>query len=308
MTDRKENRKHLYYLHELSDFKVDSDDPDVRGWPVKDVDNKVVGKVDNLLVSKEKKRVVYLDVEVDESIIEANHDPYGKSASGDVHEFINKEGENHLILPVGLARLNTDDNFVYTDRIDHRTFAETKRMEKGYDVDRDYEIVVLESYNRDRDNAGRNAGAVGDRDRDLKTRDRDTGMDGDRNRMSEVDRETNVGRRDSDSKIGTGDTGSNLAGRDKNAELGRKDRETELEEERRRMRESDRKNDFDNEGNIAGRSGTLADNDRSTIDRDRDALTGDESGKYSDRRRSGNIPEDDSFYDRGEFDYTKYRR
>lgn len=146
-----EKKKHLYYLNELSDFKVDSDDPDVRGWKVKDVDNRVVGKVDNLLVSKEKKRVVYLDVEVDKSIIDANHDPYGKPASGDVHEFMNKDGENHLILPIGLARLNRDEKYVYTDSIDHRTFAETKRKEKGADVDRDYEVVVLESYNRDRD-------------------------------------------------------------------------------------------------------------------------------------------------------------
>ncbi|WP_211222975.1 photosystem reaction center subunit H [Salinimicrobium terrae] len=228
MSDRKENRKHLFYLHELSDFKVDSDDPDVRGWSVKDVDNKVVGKVDNLLVSKEKKRVVYLDIEVDKSIIDANHDPYGKPASGDVHEFINKEGENHLILPVGLARLNVDDKFVYTDKIDHRTFAETKRVEKGYDVDREYEVVVLESYNRD----------------------------------------------------------------------DRQDRD----EERRVVKDTDK------ERSTSDRDRTLTDRDRGAVDRDRDPLTGNESGKYSDRRNSGTIPEDDSFYDRGEFDQTKYRR
>ena len=150
MSDEK-NRKHLYYLNELSDFKVDDDDPDVRGWKVKDTENQVIGKVDNLLVSKEKKRVVYLDIEVDNSIIDANHDPYGKPAGG-VHEFINKDGENHLILPVGLARLDKDEKCVYSDQITHQTFAETKRVERGYDVDRDYELVVLESYNRDLDN------------------------------------------------------------------------------------------------------------------------------------------------------------
>ncbi|MFD0975189.1 photosystem reaction center subunit H [Salinimicrobium gaetbulicola] len=151
MTDKK---KHLYYLNELSDYKVDSDDPDVRGWPVKDVDNRVIGKVDNLLVSKERKRVVYLDVEVDSSIIDANHDPYGKPAEDNIHEFINKEGQNHLIIPIGLARLNTSEKYVYSDRINHRTFAETKRMEKGYDVTREYEVAVLESYNRDLEDTG----------------------------------------------------------------------------------------------------------------------------------------------------------
>lgn len=149
MTDDKNKRKHLFYLDELSDYKVDSDDPDVRGWKVQDVDGRVVGKVDNLLVNKEKKRVVYLDVEVDKSIIDANHQPYGQPASGNVHEFINEDGENHLIIPIGLARLNTDDKYVYTDKINHRTFAETKRRRRDADIDRDYEVVVLESYNRD---------------------------------------------------------------------------------------------------------------------------------------------------------------
>ena len=143
-----ERRKNLYYLDELSDYKIASDDPDVRGWDVKDKDNRVIGKVDNLLVNKDREQVVYLDVEVDNSIIEANHDPYGKSSSSEVHEFLNKDGEEHIIIPVGLVSLNEDQNFVYTDRIDYQTFSETKRFEKGSAVDRDYEVIVLESYDR----------------------------------------------------------------------------------------------------------------------------------------------------------------
>lgn len=264
MTDRKENRKHLYYLNELSDFKVDSDDPDVRGWTVKDIDNRTVGKVDNLLVSPEKKRVLYLDIEVDKSIIDANHDPYGKSSS-EVHEFINKDGENHLILPIGMARLNLDEKYVYSDKLNHQTFAETKRMEKGYDVDRDYEVVVLESYNRDFD-----------RDR------------------RDYDRDRNVG---------TGRTDSDIMG----SHTGATRRETSLDEERRRMQEADQRRDrdrdlTDSDSHIAGRS---FDRDRDT-DRDRDSLTGRESGTHS-ARNTGRIADNDSFYDRGEFDYERFR-
>ena len=270
MTDKKENRKHLYYLHELSDYKVDSDDPDVRGWPVKDVDNRVVGKVDNLLVSKEKKRVLYLDIEVDKTIIDANHDPYGKSSS-DVHEFLNKDGENHLILPIGMARINVDDKFVYTDRINHQTFAETKRMEKGYDVDRDYEVVVMESYNR------------------------------------RYDDDVHSGRTDRDRNIGTGSTDSDITG-SHTSTIGK---ESTLDEERRRMQEADRRNrDRDHEENIAGRSvdrdRPLSDRDTGGSHRDRDSLTGRESGTYS-GRDSGRIADNDSFYDRGEFDYERFR-
>ena len=151
-----DKKKNLYFLHELSDYKVESDDPDVRGWKIKDADGRVVGKVDNLVVNKERKKVVYLDVEVDKSILEADHKPHGKPAKGEVHEFINKNGENHLIIPIGLASLNTDEKYVYTDKINYKTFAETKRMEKGATNDRDYELVVLESYNRDRNNSGSN--------------------------------------------------------------------------------------------------------------------------------------------------------
>ncbi|WP_156100717.1 hypothetical protein [Gillisia sp. Hel_I_29] len=144
----KEN-KHLYYLEELSDYKVDSHYSDVTGWPVKDLNNRVIGKVDNLLVNKELERVVYLDVEVDRSIIEANHDPYGRPANIEIREFVNKEGENHIIIPIGMVSIDDDQKFVYTESIDHQTFSETKRVNRGTLIDRDYEKVVLGSYNRE---------------------------------------------------------------------------------------------------------------------------------------------------------------
>lgn len=147
-----ENKKHLYYLHELSDYKVADGYPDVRGWDVKDFDNRVIGKVDNLLVNKDSQRVVYLDIEVDKSIIDAKHDPYGRPSNFDVKEFVNKDGENHIILPIGMVDLNSDSNYVYTDIIDHKTFSETKRIRKGDNVGRNYERMVMSSYDRRKDN------------------------------------------------------------------------------------------------------------------------------------------------------------
>jgi len=145
----KDKERNLYYLNELSDYKVASDDPDVRGWEVKDKDRRTVGKIDNLLVNKSSERVVYLDVEVDNSIIEANHKPYSQSAESGVHEFLNKDGENHLIIPIGLATLDKENKIVNTESIDYRTFAEAKRFKKGDDIKRDYEIIILDNYNRD---------------------------------------------------------------------------------------------------------------------------------------------------------------
>ncbi len=188
MANKNENNKkekNLFYLNELSDYKIASDNPDVRGWQVKDADNRVIGKVDNLLVNKSTERVVYLDVEVDKSIIDADHDPYGQPADSDVHGFINKEGENHIIIPVGLVNVNHDPDFVTTNRINHQTFAETKRIEKGSAINREYEVVVLDSYGRERDDYDKDAQYT-DRDND-RDRDRDVNAGKDRGRIPDDD-------------------------------------------------------------------------------------------------------------------------
>ena len=141
--------KHLYNLDELSDYKVASDDPDVRSWEVRDADNRVIGKVDSLLVNKTAKRVVYLDVEVDKSIIDAKHDPYGRPQNVELREFVNKDGDNHVIVPIGMVNLDKENKTVLAHAIDHRTFAETKRYHKGDPINREYETAVLGSYNRE---------------------------------------------------------------------------------------------------------------------------------------------------------------
>ncbi|SRR5690606_4174006 len=144
----KNEEKHLYNLDELSDYKVASDDPDVRGWDVRDADNRVIGKVENLLVNKNLERVVYLDVHVDKTIIDARHDPYGRPNHIDIREFVNKDGENHVIVPIGMVNLDKEHKNILANGIDHRTFSETKRYRHGETLNRDYEEVVLKSYNR----------------------------------------------------------------------------------------------------------------------------------------------------------------
>lgn len=142
------SEKHLYRLEELSDYKIASGYPDVRGWEVRDLNNRVIGKVSGLLANVELEKVVYLDVEVDDTIIDAGHDPYGRPANKDVHEFINEKGENHVIIPIGLAELNEEKEYVSTSTIDHRTFAETKRFRREAPIAREYEVIILDSYGR----------------------------------------------------------------------------------------------------------------------------------------------------------------
>jgi hypothetical protein len=142
----KENDRDLYYLHELPDYKVASDSADVRGWEVKDVDNRRVGKVDNLLVSKKDKRVVYLDVEVDKSVIEDGYKTYRVPADEGVHGFSNKDGEDHIIIPIEVAKLDEDHENVITPEVDYQTFTAASRFKKGTPMNRALELMILGSY------------------------------------------------------------------------------------------------------------------------------------------------------------------
>jgi hypothetical protein len=138
----------LYNLDELSSYKVADSKKDVRGWKVKDADHKVIGKVDNLLVNKNTERVVYLDVKVDDTIISTNYKPYTAKVKDGVHDFINEDGENHIIIPVGMATLDLEGEIVFTNEINHETFAQTRRFRKGTPLYRDYELDVYRSYKR----------------------------------------------------------------------------------------------------------------------------------------------------------------
>lgn len=144
-----DNNKNLYYLDELSDYKIASDYSDVRGWDVVDANSRTIGKVDNLLVNKNKERVVYLDVEVDDSIIEEGHDPYQTPVSEGVHEFVDKEGENHLIVPIGMATLDENNKRVITNEIDYSTFASAKKFKKGENINFAYEVNTVRHYGAD---------------------------------------------------------------------------------------------------------------------------------------------------------------
>ncbi|MBD0361091.1 MAG: PRC-barrel domain-containing protein, partial [Nitrososphaeraceae archaeon] len=103
------NLRNISYLDELSNYIVAADDYDVRGWKVKDADNLTIGKVDDLLVNKKAERVVYLDVDVDKSLLEDEDDTDKIPAVDGAYGFMNKDGDNHLIIPIGMVRLDEEN-------------------------------------------------------------------------------------------------------------------------------------------------------------------------------------------------------
>ena len=146
MTD---TNKNLFNLDELSGYKVAENYSDVRGWDVKDANNRTIGIVDHLLVNKIAERVVYLDVEVDETLIEEGYNTYQNSVSKGVHAFLNKDGDNHIIIPIGMATIDEKNKLVTTIQIDSSTFAKVKRFKKGDVIDFNYELNTIRHYRGD---------------------------------------------------------------------------------------------------------------------------------------------------------------
>lgn len=144
--------RNLFRLDELSDYKVASHYSDVRGWDLIDADNRTIGTIDNLLVNKATERVVYLDVEVNDELIEEGHKTYRDSASAGAHEYINKDGENYLIVPIGTVSIDSDNKRVISNVINYDTFTRSNRYTKGEDINRDYEVKLLAVYFPEEDN------------------------------------------------------------------------------------------------------------------------------------------------------------
>lgn len=145
-----EDHRKLYRLHELSDYKVASHYPDIRGWNIVDADNQKIGEVDDLVVNKAEERVVYLDVEVDKKIMDNQDQP--------VIERKHTDAENHLIIPIGAVSIDTEQKHVICNDINYGTIRRARRFKKGQDIQRDYETELIRVYypdeNRDslRDN------------------------------------------------------------------------------------------------------------------------------------------------------------
>jgi hypothetical protein len=80
------------------------------------------------------------------------HDPFRDQTREDgVREYINKDGDNHLIIPIGMVDILRDPDVIRTNAIDHTTFRNTRRFSKGGTIDRAYEKEVYNSYVPDSD-------------------------------------------------------------------------------------------------------------------------------------------------------------
>ncbi|MEX2335719.1 MAG: PRC-barrel domain-containing protein [Fulvivirga sp.] len=140
-----DEEKRLHFLHDLKDYKVASEHPDVRGWKLVDAAHEEIGTVDNLLVDVKKEKVRYLDVALDETIIGDDYDVLDNPDVKGVHGFTNRKGEDHLIVPIGLAHLDRDEKCVVVDDVKKSTFQQVPRYNTEVPIGADYEYAVSQA-------------------------------------------------------------------------------------------------------------------------------------------------------------------
>ena len=113
----------LRRLRDLTDFEVADGNPDVRGWTVRGSDGQALGSVFELIVEPEAMKVRYLDVELDP-------------------RFHINEYENHILLPIGVASLDAEDDNVFVPALNSESvlnyppYVETQ-------ITREYEEAML---------------------------------------------------------------------------------------------------------------------------------------------------------------------
>lgn len=160
MANKKENRR-LVYLDDLKEYKMAKGDPDVWGWNLHDASGDNIGVVSGLIVDPANERVVYLDVDIREDIISPDHDPFDARHFDGIHEFQDKKGDIHMIVPVGVAHVDHVNKKVVADGIDQgalRNYPSYRYYEKMFQLHPEYERRIKEEYLRQkRYNEGRDS-------------------------------------------------------------------------------------------------------------------------------------------------------
>ncbi|WP_020606003.1 PRC-barrel domain-containing protein [Spirosoma spitsbergense] len=116
----------LYRLSELDDYKVADHSADIRSWAVKSRDGKTIGRVKDLLVDPVARKVRYIDLKLDDEFL-ANTDTI----------------DINLLVPVGAARLDADDDNVFIDRITTTDELRYYPRSTGRALTREYERAVV---------------------------------------------------------------------------------------------------------------------------------------------------------------------
>jgi uncharacterized protein (TIGR02271 family) len=121
-----------------NDYKIASDDPDVRGWEVVDAANTKIGEVSELIVDTNAMKVRYLEVDVDRSLM--------NRATADDH---------HILIPIGSATLDRTSRNVMVSTLTTSSLASYPAY-SGEAITRDYEHGLISALSPGHNKSGVN--------------------------------------------------------------------------------------------------------------------------------------------------------
>ena len=100
-------------LQELdrSDFEIVKGEPDIRGWDVKDAAGQKIGEVEDLIVDAREKKVRYMVVDLDDGKLKIKH--------------------RKVLVPIGLAELDSKHDDVLTPKVSPEQFAELPEYDRN---------------------------------------------------------------------------------------------------------------------------------------------------------------------------------
>ena len=118
--------KNLKFVDNLSDYKVHHDDTDIRGFKVRSSTGEIIGEVEGLLADVPAKLVRYVEIEVEDDVIERH--TLGKYSADD----------KHVLVPIGLVNINSDKTVdLYGIGLQH--FIDYPRYNRSYGYTTQYE-------------------------------------------------------------------------------------------------------------------------------------------------------------------------
>ncbi len=94
-----------------SDFEIVKGEPDIRGWDVKNSTGQKIGEVEDLIVDAQKKKVRYMVVDLDNNELKLDH--------------------RKVLIPIGLAQLDTEDDDVILPNVQAEHFRSLPDYDKN---------------------------------------------------------------------------------------------------------------------------------------------------------------------------------
>jgi uncharacterized protein (TIGR02271 family) len=116
----------LASLDDLPDFKVADNDPDIRGWDVELADGQKIGEVHDLIIDTTAMKARYLDVDIDNDVLDTEED-------------------RHILVPVGCATLNGNADEVRLTGVDIDALRTIPAFQHG-EITRDFESQLRGCY------------------------------------------------------------------------------------------------------------------------------------------------------------------